>query len=772
MGSESAAPGGDDTTKPVIKKKHAPKSGGTAATGVVKKKKKASLDDSNSTPTKPKSIKKKKKNPDGSGDNDTAKKSVKKKKPQSFKEESSTPSTPAPSAPAPAPAPSPAPARPPAPVIETPEEPISLVAPKPSAAIRPRDMDDSYSSFRRTGESNSLRGNRTLPSSGRGSGRGGPRPPNAGRGRGRGRAPASQRMLRPKQNGNPAKPRSMQSLQGLSEFDDDEPARPKSMHIPSSSSRNLGRGRGGPAAGRAARGAYGRSMKAMGRNAISNRNLPPPPGSTKRNPSSSRNLFGSRHGSFHKKPTSSRSSDTDDEDEFGGDLSGDELESEELNDVRPASILRTSTRGQGRRVSHDGSISLSLHSHFSIDEDEELNMSGEEFGEVGPMVSRLPSNHNPMVRPGLSRNPNNMDVSGHSMRGWTESFRWASGDRKTMMSNMSSSKSMRSVLTADLEFEEETRFVQWLRYLRIMAPHAHEKPIKRHIRICTWIALFLDFLTGIVSLSTYDGVTECCGKPILAIAGDFAWNKIIQITVYLYMIMIFAEILPVLREGFPFNLANPFVGFLITFAMFFDDRILEAVVMWIIEFCAIMCEVWIYRMKLKWHHHRGQRLSKTENDLKALRKERKRLRNGGERADEDSVSSDVSFGEKSFHDESNGESDTPPPPKDVSQIRETRLLRERRLLRQAQSEDRRHLRYHFTGVAFNIGLVVISMLMIVMIGRSGGLCVRNGSISNIFKSNPLEECSECDGADLSDGYCEACTGDGTDGLGHCYYPYY
>lgn len=325
---------------------------------------------------------------------------------------------------------------------------------------------------------------------------------------------------------------------------------------------------------------------------------------------------------------------------------------------------------------------------------------------------------------------------------------------------------MRSLLTVDMEFEDEPRWKQILRYLRILAPHPDEKPIKRNIRYLIWLSLTLDFMTGVVSIVNYDDVTYCCGQPILNIAGTINWHLAIQIVIYLYMALIFMEIIPVLREGFPFNLMNPFVGFLITFAMFFDDRIAQAVTMWIIEATAVLCEFLVYRLKVRWHNQRQERLEKTERDLVAIRKERKRRRLNASSHSLDSASSDLSLEDKSFHDESGGgSSEDLARPKDVSQIRETRLLRERRILRQAQSEHTKTLRYELGGVSFNIGLVVISLMLIIVIAKSGGLCIVDMETPNIFKSSQITRCYKCMG---TDGECQIC---GDDGSSHCYYPY-
>lgn len=484
--------------------------------------------------------------------------------------------------------------------------------------------------------------------------------------------------------------------------------------------------------------------------------------------------------------------DDDDYDEFAEDTVAQEDDPENVN-RRNSSILRNSNfrRAGSKRVGVDGSISVSRHSS--------MGTIGEmSSGETVPLTNSSshskdvvrPSGRRGMKKPGLGLNDTE-----HSMRAWTQSFKWGGGkkntageggDRRAALSKdyaaNSASRSTRSVLTVDMEWEEDPLWKQLLRYIRILPPHADEKPIKRKIRILTWICLLLDLLTGIVSITTYDGVTYCCGEPILSIAGNFNWNVAIRVTVWLYMVMIFAEILPVMRETFPFNLANPFVGFLITFAKFFDDRILEAVIMWIIEATAVLCEFWVYRLKVQWHSQRGERLKQTEVALEKVRKARKRRKlststhSTGSNLSSGGGSDVSSIGDASFHDESemnDAEScmaatinTTGIRQNDVSQIRETRLLRERRLLRQAQKEDRRHLKFHFAGVAFNIGLVCISLLMVIMIGRSGGLCIVDMIPPNIFKTGQLEKCFDCKGVN---GVCEVCRDDGTS---HCYYPYY
>ena len=69
-------------------------------------------------------------------------------------------------------------------------------------------------------------------------------------------------------------------------------------------------------------------------------------------------------------------------------------------------------------------------------------------------------------------------------------------------------------------------------------------------------------------------------------------------TTYVYLVLIFAEIIPIFCKGISFHLVNPVIAFLITFAVFFNDSVLEAAFMWVIEaMLAITCEFLVYRFQ-------------------------------------------------------------------------------------------------------------------------------------------------------------------------------
>ena len=439
------------------------------------------------------------------------------------------------------------------------------------------------------------------------------------------------------------------------------------------------------------------------------------------------------------------------------------------------------------RINADGSVSvfdqtpLHLTSTSSSDfesSDDEYYFDDNDEESCIPTINRTPSTFDR----GLGKSSGHSSMGSHSSSG--SGFGGLSKLGKSVMAfgneiqgsalpKYSNSSRSSSVLTDDLEqFHDEPKWKSFLRYARILAPTPNEKPMKRNIRIMTWATLLCDFLAALVSITTYDGVTECCGRPILSIATPKVdWDKAIRITTYVYMVMIFAEILPVVREKLPLNLLNPFVGFLITFAVFFDDRKPEAVAMWTIEGSAVACEVAVYRLNLRFYRERHERCQKIDQDLKDMKRERRKVKlqrrqaaSGGYYSDETS-SSDDTF--------ESGRSKRKTKVSDLSTRRELKLMRERRLLRQSHSEEKQSLRYHFMGVLFNCGLVTISLLLILCIGRSKGLCIKDMEVPSLFKKNQLDMCydirkilDDCQG---SSGVCEICRDDGTS---QCYYPYY
>ena len=459
---------------------------------------------------------------------------------------------------------------------------------------------------------------------------------------------------------------------------------------------------------------------------------------------------------------------------------------------KPQSILRNSSHGGViptsilKNSSHHGSHIPPLTNSARVNPDGSV----EEVGEPLYPTSKQSNSPVPVViggaGRGMSRDPSRrpggrgLTLSGHYRQPSKIRINDTNGDKDGMDNSQHSmrskfktsmSKNMfqstRSVLTQDEQFVDDNPAKTFLRFIRILPPTPDEKPTKKWIRIMTWVALVADFTAAIVSLIQYDAITTCCGVEILRIVGNVNWGLAVKITIWIYLVMILCEIAPVVRDGLPFNLVNPFVGFLITFAMFFDDRILEAVVMWTIECTAVVCEFVVYRLKLKLFNRREKRMEEVEKDLEPFREDRKRrkkLKSSRRLMSSASMSSDdeASFGGDSFHDEESGETDDDV---DLSQVRELRLLRERRILRQTQTSETQHLRYHFIGVTFNVCLVGLSMIFILSIATAGGLCIKDMVAPNAFQRNQLEKCDLCKGTGRE--ICEICT----DTNKQCYYPY-
>lgn len=172
------------------------------------------------------------------------------------------------------------------------------------------------------------------------------------------------------------------------------------------------------------------------------------------------------------------------------------------------------------------------------------------------------------------------------------------------------------------DFPEDTKLQKFLRYLYILPPNRNETPREWRIRVLTWTSLICDFLAAIVAVTTFRDVNQCCGVPILStLVFKAEWSLVIGATVIVYISMIFMEVVPVVRHQLPFNLINPTLGFLITFAVFFDDDIAEAVFMWVIEVIAIICEILVYRLKRTTYLEKETLIMDTEDDIKRIKEQ-------------------------------------------------------------------------------------------------------------------------------------------------------
>jgi len=382
-----------------------------------------------------------------------------------------------------------------------------------------------------------------------------------------------------------------------------------------------------------------------------------------------------------------------------------------------------------------------------------------------------------------------MDMSGHSRGLGTGSSHHTNAQNK----NVSQPK------VAPPEFEDDYKFFEALRYIRILAPHPNEHPIKKKIRIVTWLALFLDFLNALVAIITYGGeTTQCCEKSIMsAFGGSVDWDKTILVVTSLYMLLIFLEVLPVMRDAFPFNLFNPFIGFLITFAVFFSDSIMEAAIMWTVEALAVGCEVFNYQLRIQLFGKHKTQLEQTKKEIQKLRRIKRKVKDRYEHGQvlvrggsddiltidldgEDFDGDESLLGEDMEMQKSNADiatatgHSTHTTMSDIGNIRETRLLRERRHLMNSQAEDERDLHYHLVGVSINVFLVILSLLMIVIIAKNGGMCIKGMQFGNIFKNDQLEKCfkyKECENPGDCEEHCPRDENGDLTAEAQCYYPY-
>jgi len=284
-------------------------------------------------------------------------------------------------------------------------------------------------------------------------------------------------------------------------------------------------------------------------------------------------------------------------------------------------------------------------------------------------------------------------------------------------------------------FPDDTWWQKCLRHFRIMKPHPDEDDLKRQIRYLIWSTLILDVLVAVVSIATFgDGVTSCCGTAVMAAGVSIDWDTFMQVITWIYLVGIFLEIHPVVREGpIPWNLLNPFFGFLISFAVFVDDSKAEAISIWILELSSVILELVTYRRLRQVHNRKIKRLEELEDDIAAEK---------------------YSMG-----------------------YRKTAFLRERRETRLVVSESEKSLRYHFIGATVNAALVCITMMLIVVVARGGGLCLVGGegeaSGLDIFNSDQKSRCFKCEDENGFTGPCRLCTGEGQyEEPDQCYFPYF
>lgn len=267
-------------------------------------------------------------------------------------------------------------------------------------------------------------------------------------------------------------------------------------------------------------------------------------------------------------------------------------------------------------------------------------------------------------------------------------------------------------------------------WLRCMPPDPEDMfAIKNWLLWMQWLSMACDLAAAIVALVTFDEVTECCGKPILSMAGELPWQQITRSLTIIYVVLVCLEVYPVVRRGFPFNIVNPILGFTITFAMFFDDSLAEALIMWAVESAAVICEFTLFRLKVR-------QITLNERELKrigALTKAPRELRDG---------------------------EDPDAPQRELTEMRQKFYQ-----LKQEQVTDHSLVWYLTVGCYINIFLSLVVLLLVVFISRDGGICIDNFQVPNPFASNQNSRCNLC--SNVTEGICEVCS----ENYKQCYYPY-
>lgn len=84
----------------------------------------------------------------------------------------------------------------------------------------------------------------------------------------------------------------------------------------------------------------------------------------------------------------------------------------------------------------------------------------------------------------------------------------------------------------------------------------------RRVRYLLWSTLLLDLMVAVMSIAIFGGtVTMCCNVATMASIPGVDWNLFMNAVAYIYLVGIFLEIHPVVREGpIPWNLLNPIFG--------------------------------------------------------------------------------------------------------------------------------------------------------------------------------------------------------------------
>jgi hypothetical protein len=286
------------------------------------------------------------------------------------------------------------------------------------------------------------------------------------------------------------------------------------------------------------------------------------------------------------------------------------------------------------------------------------------------------------------------------------------------------------------KFPNDTGWQKCLRYLRILPPVPNEGRTQRRMRYLIWSTLILDFLVAIVSIATFGGtVTMCCNQATMASIPGIDWNLFFNVISYIYLAGILMEIHPVVREGpIPWNLLNPIFGSTLGFAVFVDDSKAEAIIIWMMELGTVILECLTYLKLKKLYKREERRIHKLSATIKSERRKNKDGKRPGE-------------------------------------FRKNAFLRERRNLRIEYSKSTKKLQIHFAGVMINIALICLTLLLMILVARGGGMCLVGGEGLDLFSPDQRDRCSLC--AIESNGWqdpCVKCKDNGEPD--QCFYPYF
>jgi hypothetical protein len=320
---------------------------------------------------------------------------------------------------------------------------------------------------------------------------------------------------------------------------------------------------------------------------------------------------------------------------------------------------------------------------------------------------------------------------------------WASDDGRLVEDSDTKGSSLPPPTLATSEragavkFPNDTWWQKCLRHFRILPPVPNEGRTQRRVRFLIWSTLILDFLVAIVSIATFGGsITTCCKQATMASIPGIDWNLLMNVISYIYLVGIFLEIHPVVREGpIPWNLLNPIFGSTLSFAVFVDDSKAEAIALWIMELGSVILEILTYLKLKKLYKREERRIDKLSATIKSeCRKNPDVKKSGGD-------------------------------------FRKNALLRDRRNLRIEHSNSTKKLQYHFVGVTVNFTLLCLTLLLMIMVARGGGMCLVGGEGLDLFSPDQRARCSLC--AEGSNGWkdkCAICMDNGDPN--QCFYPYF